>query len=693
MKNRLKEYANVRFPENCKAILDVTKPPLCLDNSGKTDCSKKLCAWLDAMLQLQLDEIEKTKAKVMARPEDSVRIAVECRKENGVLTYVPFPEFEPVVPVLYFPNGVYLLDDTVSYTLENLQNYSPYQTLRGYELNRQIMFMGQSREGTILKLRDHAHGFEYGNRRNVISFMQGERSNVAWNNYLENLTIDVGVGNPGAVGVTFFGNNSGAVRNVTIRSSDPEGKGAVGLAVTHEIVSGCCVRNIEIEGFDIGILVTPTRNYAAMDNLILRGQRRYGIMVEQSIVSFHNVFYEGEMPALFVAGASAHVVLSDAVLHSPTPSIYPAIRHDLGCTYLRNIKTENFKESYNMYWGETSAPDGFIEEFSTDGTVCPFALNDKTTPSVPYRDFPDREGLWNIDEDWHSVNEFGAIGDMIHDDTDAIQRAMNAGGTVWFQPGRYLLTRTIEIPSTVKHVHFMNCDFAISDERRLSDTDAIFSVTGDKGDEPLLLEKLNGRHFMRGSLRFIRHDGTRTLHARDIHTQCTPFYFNTVPGAELYFEDAVCTSTSRHYCYQICFTLIGQHTYGHNMNPERSPKLMYVEGGSLWLLGFKAESAGTFLHLKDATCELLGGVSNVGCNDDSPILRIENSDVSASLCTNGYGQRQYSPIAVAESRPDGTRTTTHSELPRRFCHFYHLPHYVAKGKGITVPHWDIYKYD
>lgn len=682
---KLTEYENVVFPKNCRAVLDVTQAPLFLDNTGMTDCSRKLTEWIDSMLMLQLEQMEITKKHVMEHPEPTVRLAMECRKVDNVLTYVPFPEEEPRVPILYFPNGTYLLDDTVSYTLEKLQNYSPYQTLRGYELNRQIMFMGQNRDKTILKLRDNAHGFEYGNRRNVISFMQGERSNVAWSNYIENLTIDVGAGNPGAVGLTFFGNNSGAVRNIKIRSSDPEGRGAVGLAVTHEIVSGCCVRNVEIEGFEIGILVTPTRNYAAFDNIVLKNQLRYGIMVEQSVVSFHNVSYEGKMPGLFVTGGLAHVTMTDAEMTSPEPTIYPAVRLDLGCTYLRNIQTKGYASSYNMFWGEEVGKSSYIDELSTDGTLHPFFKEKPQTPTVPYEDYPDQSGLWDADDNWHCVEDFGAVGDAVTDDTEAIQRAMNAGGTVWFQPGRYLVTKTIVIPESVRHVHFMNCDFATVDERRHATDDAFFSIIGESSASPLLVEKCNGRHHMVGTLRFLRHDGTRTLHIRDIHTQCTPLYRNTVPGARVFMEDAVCTTANATYNYVPGFTLTGQYTFGHNMNPERSKTQIHVKGGTFWLLGFKGEGPGTFLHAEDhARCDLLGGTVNMGTNGERPILKIEDSEVSATLATNGYGSRQYFPLAVVESHSVppriGFRSTQQSELPKRFGRFYHIPHYIAKNE-------------
>ena len=38
------------FPNDCKAIIDVTKPPYNIDNTGKTDCTEQLCALVDEIL-------------------------------------------------------------------------------------------------------------------------------------------------------------------------------------------------------------------------------------------------------------------------------------------------------------------------------------------------------------------------------------------------------------------------------------------------------------------------------------------------------------------------------------------------------------------------------------------------------------------------------------------------------------------
>lgn len=691
--NDLTEYKNIRFPKNCNGIIDVTKPPYNLDNTGKEDCTETLRKILDEMLYKEIIEVENTKQHLLSIPEPNCRVAFENVKIDGVIDGIVYPEEEPQVPALYFPDGIYLVSDTISYTLENLQNYRPTQAIGGYEMNRRIVMIGQSRNNTIIKLKDHCKGFEFGNRRPVVSYMQGERSNISWCNYFENMTIDVGIGNPGAIGLVFFGNNAGAVRNVTIRSSDPEHRGAVGISLTHEINSGSCMRNIEIDGFDIGVEVTPTRNYFSFSDLILKNQRKYGIYIEQSVVSFHNIKYIGDTIPVFSTGALANVVITDAEITSPNGSIYPAVRIDLGCIFLRNVRTSGFRCAYSMYWDEITAPDGYVEEFSTHGTFSPFDGNEAKSINIACRPFPDEKDIWDVDNDWICVNDFGAIGDGITDDTDAIQKAMDSScGAVWFQPGVYMLTRTVTIPKEVHHVHFMNCELAIPPERATNDGDAVFSVVGES-QKPLLLEKLAARDHLYGTIRLIRHDSTRTLYLRDIHVQNCPCYFNTVPGAEVYMENVACTTATKDYRHQPAFHFIGQTAYAQNLNPERSMHEIINDGGSLWLMGFKTEGEGPLCQtINGGRSDILGGVICIGTNGLRPIIYNEESDVSATFATNGYAPSHIFPIAVEEIRNGVRKVILHNTLPIRFEYFYRMPLYVGRGSKTrkTFNDFDLY---
>ena len=45
-----------------------------------------------------------------------------------------------------------------------------------------------------------------------------------------------------------------------------------------------------------------------------------------------------------------------------------------------------------------------------------------------------------------SVKDFGAVGDGLADDSEAVQRAVTSGKSLLFPPGRYKITRPLSIP-------------------------------------------------------------------------------------------------------------------------------------------------------------------------------------------------------------------------------------------------------
>ena len=91
-------------------------------------------------------------------------------------------------------------------------------------------------------------------------------------NCIENLTFDVGAGNPGATALQFYSNNTGAVRDC--RFIAPEGSGAVGLDLAHRDMNGpLLVRNCEVVGFRRGIVTSRAVNGQVFEHITLRDQR------------------------------------------------------------------------------------------------------------------------------------------------------------------------------------------------------------------------------------------------------------------------------------------------------------------------------------------------------------------------------------------------------------------------------------
>ena len=151
-----------KFPTDCTSIIDVTKPPYNVDNTGKEDCTEKLRQIIDDIFSIYEAELYKTKAKLEAMEDPNALISFEIRKVDGRLKAV-FPEFLPPSKIIYFPNGTYLVSDTISYFKEEFRNF--LSSLRHLEMNCCLRFIGESMDGVTIKLKDNLPAFEYGNDR------------------------------------------------------------------------------------------------------------------------------------------------------------------------------------------------------------------------------------------------------------------------------------------------------------------------------------------------------------------------------------------------------------------------------------------------------------------------------------------------------------------------------------------------
>lgn len=92
--------------------------------------------------------------------------------------------------IVYLPNGVYQISDTLRWGgTESQQRFTVLQ--------------GQSRRGTVIRLRDLCPGFDVPRRPKPLIYT-GHAPAQRFGNGIYNLTLDTGVKNPGAVGAQFI---------------------------------------------------------------------------------------------------------------------------------------------------------------------------------------------------------------------------------------------------------------------------------------------------------------------------------------------------------------------------------------------------------------------------------------------------------------------------------------------------------
>ncbi len=679
--------SNFVYPSDLKCIIDVTKPPYNADNTGKTDCTKALCQAIDDIFNEYKRNFEETVEKVNSTPGDEVWIGFEIRRVDGVNCIV-WPEKLPESKIIYFPNGTYLVSDTVTYSLEHFRNI--FNNVPYLEMNCRLRLMGQSMEGVTIKLQDNCKGFEYGNDRPVISFMRGEASNIAMTNMIENFTIDIGKNNPGATGVVHFANNTGAARNLRIISSDENYRGSAGFEIIHDKASACIADNIEVIGFDYGFKVTPQTHFAFFEHIKASHQKRAGFFVGDTIVSIRDYESENACPALRCTGFDGHTVCIDGRFKGTTNNDF-AVRHEFGTIYLRDIKVENYFHS--MFGYCSGYVDGDLKEYSSHGSVTGLDKGEALTLSLPIENTPVIP--WEAPEKWVSANAFGAKGDGVTPDSDAIQRALDSGAsTIYFQAGKYLLDKPVTVPETVNRINLMYSDLCNTEDMKMLEKTGVFKVVGES-DTPLIIEDLFAFESLSGMNILIDHASTRTLVVSDVHTQAVSMYFNSVEGGKVFMENVGCTlggipgtgglsdegerEREKQFSYSRstpCYHFKGQRVWARQLNPERSKTEVLNDHSDLWVLGFKAEEEGTAFETKNGgRTEVLGGTLCICYRDRFPAIINRDSAVSFISSSITYAKDKMWSTIVEEHRGEETHIIKKEAFPIRFMDVISVPLY------------------
>ena len=136
--------------------------------------------------------------------------------------------------------------------------------------------------------------------------------NDAYENFVENLTIDVGAGNPGAVGIDYLANNIGAIRNVRVTA--PSGSGAVGISMQRKWPGPALLQHVDIHGFATGIAVANTEYGVTLEHVHLDGQRDAGLVNDGNAVSAADLTIEASATAIANNAPGGLVSLTNAVL-------------------------------------------------------------------------------------------------------------------------------------------------------------------------------------------------------------------------------------------------------------------------------------------------------------------------------------------------------------------------------------------
>ncbi len=532
---------------------------------------------------------------------------------------------------IYFPNGIYLVSDT----------------LRWGKNERNTVFWGQSRVGTVLKLKDSCPGYANPRQPKAVIWT-GNAPAQRFSNEIHSLTVDTGSGNPAACGVQFIANNQGGVTDVTIVSGDGQGVNGLDLGFSDE-QGPCLIENVLVRGFDYGVRCAKAVDGETLEHVKVEYQNIAGFCNDGQPFTARDLESFNDVPA-FLANGGLNVLIDCQFKGTGAALSQPALRLE-GTLMARNLKTTGYKRAIENRAGDKKGVEGAGAEFFLSraganlfgGEVKPLNLPIQETPTV----------AWDPLDKWKAPQAFGAKSDDGQDDSAAIQKAIDSGATTVYLPrGSYDIGDTIVIRGQVRRL--------IGCRAWLNTTDALRAAGKpvfrfEEGAAPVVIVEGMSTDFSGGTHCFLENTARRTLvlHRLAINFQGADAYRGH-GGGQVFIEDVV----GHNFRFQ------SESVWARQFNVEGGGIHVSNQGGKQWILGYKTEGGGT-LHQTTAEgiTELLGGMAySSGQNLTTPMFIVDGGRATFSFCEIDFGGGHFHTI-LRDTQGGETRELKDTDTP------------------------------
>ena len=406
------------------------------------------------------------------------------------LTTDPNPALDRSAPkTIYFPAGTYRVTASLVATGSTLR------------------LVGAGRNLTTIKLSDNNAGFQTGTTGYLLRMgeaLQNGQENAGFANYIHHMTLDIGVGNPAAIGCRYSVANIGSMRHVTIKSSDPAKVGLRGLMFGSSAGPGY-VADVTIDGFDNGIYTETSQvNNIDFSDVTLINQRVTGVRVTAKSLAFENLTISGAPLAIDVTTALAAIVVDGLTVNGPGsgPAInlaanaYAWVR-DVTASGWTNLITQGGTARFTgrtaiTEWGAVNYRRGTASTVWGENSGYAGLHLPRTRPPV-HEQYDHTK--------WAKPQSYGfTSGDV----TTALQQAIDTSGAevIYLPYGAYTISGTVTLRSTVRKLEGM-CSTILGAGTLI--------VGNNSSGYPIIVQNITPT----GTLT-IRHDSTNTAVIADI---------------------------------------------------------------------------------------------------------------------------------------------------------------------------------
>ncbi len=492
---------------------------------------------------------------------------------------------------VYLPKGTYLVSDSLMSRI-----MAKRDATKGSGWVSHMVLIGESRDATVIRLKDHAPGFADPAKPKAVIVTGSEADNPnpagggnrAFAHRIINLTVHTGNGNPGAIGIDFITSNSGCVSDVTVRSGD--GTGSAGIAMNRNWPGPGLVRNVSVEGFDYGVQMLNHFQYGmTFEHLTLRKQNKAGFQVEKNCAFIRGLRSENNVPA-FVANNASVVLIDSQLTPNPLAGVLApgqgvAIQGD-GQLFARNVTTSGYAQA--IAWqskDRQTIKGGHVQEFTSHPAISFYGTEEAKRLAPRSLNLPILETPTFHDNDMtHWVKVQGRSAEALQ---AAIDATIDTDKTTVYLPnlsddkGYVTLDKTVIVRGNVRAI--VSCGSEIKSTKAFAESGQPAFVIQD-GPGPIVIQgfrKLEGK---------IQQNSTRPLAVRQTmianpagfnHPTSTANVYNTEQGTgPIFLEDTVAEVTLNP----------GGTLFARQLNCEFGiDPVLENTGGTLWVLGFKDE--------------------------------------------------------------------------------------------------------
>lgn len=530
--------------------------------------------------------------------------------------------------IIYLPHGTYLISKQISWPRAEKPENS----------YRRTILQGQSMGGTIIILQDNSYGFENPETPHAMLYT-GVGPTPHERNSIRDVSLRTGKNNPGAIGIRFNATRQGTILNVKITSGDESGVAGIDMGYA-ENIGPLFIKNVEIKGFDVGILTNFPLFGMSMEHITLSKQKKYGIENHDQAIAIRNLRSSNKVPAVANFGENAMLTLVDGALEysGNKKSSIPAIYNE-GFLFVRGISTSRYAtaiEDHGPADGKgLKGPE--ILEYSSD-----IPTNLCHTPPYSFK-LSIAETLIPTEQpadQWVGLSgDYGGTTNDGTDDSKAIQQAIDDGAeTIFFTPGgRYTINKDIHIRKRLHRI--------LGTEARIDGPGKF--IIDDGSFNEVSIERFS--EFGSG----IVHHSARTLILKNMKTKS--YESDSIGSGDLYIEDV---SMSR-------MVINLQHVWARQLHMDNDQNTKIVNnGGTLWILGLTAENGNTVLHNRDhGEAELIGVhvISNRKAKT-APMFINDTASISIEGLRETALQGNTFPKIVEETRNGESKTLFADDL-------------------------------